>query len=392
MEKNFRFNIKFDYILAVTVVALCVIGILMIGNATGNPTVNPDDANWLQVISSMTNKTPALLNLLWFGLGIVTIVIILFFDYRILDKFWIFIYVANILLLGLVLVLGKTVGGTTGWFAVGNVRAFQPSEVAKIALIIVMAKQLSNHPEGIKDFKSFGILLGLFGLPLALIIGQPDLGTAMVYIFIFYIMMFLAGTKWWMLVGVTIIGIFGIIILWNTDIMNDNRISRLLVFIDPDIDPTGAGYNLKQSLISVGSGGLSGKGFFSPDAISQLNYLPAESTDFIFAATAETWGLVGSLVIIGLYLVLIIRMLAISRQAFDLFGSYLVIGVMAMFMFHIFENVGMCIGIMPITGIPLPFLSYGGSNMLTNLISVGIVLNVFMRRKRGIFTTGDKIY
>ena len=217
-------------------------------------------------------------------------------------------------------------------------------------------------------------------MPLLLVLRQPDWGTAMVYIAIVAGMLFAAGLDW----RFGVVGVSGFLasipLLWNF-VLNEFQRERVLVFLDPSRDLQGSGLQVLKSRVAIGSGGLFGKGFFQEGALSQLDYIPEKHNDFIFAVAGETMGFVGCLVIVALFLVLILRMMQQAGRARDRFGMLVIVGVVSMFLFHIFENIGMTIGLMPVTGIPLPFLSYGGSNMLTNMIAVGLVLNIAMRRE-----------
>lgn len=218
-------------------------------------------------------------------------------------------------------------------------------------------------------------------IPLALILAQPDLGTALVYIFITAIMLIASGTKGSYLAFLTITGAVSVIPLWKF-FLGDTQKKRILTFIDPNLDPLGSGYNVIHSKTAIGSGQLVGKGFFNKSALSQLNYIPVQESDFIWAVTGETLGFWWSAFIIIVFAALILRMIILANRTPDKFGSYLIIGVAAMMFFHIFENIGMAIGIMPVTGIPLPFFSYGGSSMITNLIGIGLIEGVYLRHKR----------
>jgi rod shape determining protein RodA len=382
LEKKMWAN--FDLLLVLNVLALVVVGILMIGNATGNPDAAVSDG-WLQVIASM-NKTSVLSTMLWFVVGVAAASLLIIFDYHSFGNVSMFIYWAANIMLAVVLVLGKTINGTQGWLMKGSI---QPSELAKLTLIIVLAKWLSRKPEGIRKVSDLLLTLLLVAVPLVLIVLQPDYGTAFVYLFITLVMLFVSGTDWKLLLGM--FGICGAAgyPLWL--ILPQTQKNRILALVAPEtIDPSKL-YNVKQSVTAIGSGQLTGRGFFAPGSFCQLNYVPEKQTDFIFSVTGEAWGFVGCVIILALYAFLLIRLLMLSRRSFDRFGSYLIIGVMAMIGFHVFENIGMTIGVMPCTGIPLPFLSYGGSNMVTNLLAIGLAESVCIRRRYGMFREGDAL-
>jgi rod shape determining protein RodA len=377
----------FDWPILVLVFLLVVIGLAMIANATGKPTAEKG-AGWLEVLSSMNLKT-TLYNGLWFLLGLGLIAIVLMFDYEMFGRAAGFIYWANIALLVVVLAIGTIRGNARSWFIFGE-RGFQPSEIAKLALIITLAKQLTRYRDGIGSFRELLPVLVHVFIPLVLIALQPDYGTAMVYVFITAVMLFASGTKLWIMGLLTAAGAAAMVPMWMF-IMSDEQKTRFLTFLNPSLDPWGDGYSVTQSKIAVGSGQITGKGFFNSESLTQLNFITESSTDFIFSVTGETLGLVGTVTVVALYAMLIFRLLWLSRQAYDAFGSYIVVGVMAMMMFHIFQNIGMTIGIMPVTGIPLPFISYGGSNMWTNMIAVGLALNVGMRRRRNMFAITEEV-
>lgn len=378
-KKNFK---NFDILLMLICAALIVFGVLMIANATGNPTASNDEG-WLTVIASM-DKNSVLLTLLWVVVGLVAGTAVIWFDYHTFGEARRYIYWGTVAMLGVVLVIGSTVNNSKSWLFGGSV---QPSEIAKLALILVLSKTLSEKPHGIQTLRELLQVLMLVGLPIALIIGQRDFGTMLVYVFITAVLLFVSGTNWKLLVGLVVAG--GILAVPTWFLVGDVQRQRIMTFIDPSSASPQALYNVKQSITAIGSGQMTGRGFFADGSFCQLDYIPVKESDFIFSITGETMGFVGAGIIIALYALLLIRLLILSRRAFDRYGSYLIIGVMAFFAFHIFENVGMTMGVMPVTGIPLPFLSYGGSNMVTNLIAIGLVQNVCMRRRYSIFKEGE---
>ena len=327
-------------------------------------------------------------------IGIALAVFILYFDYTLLQQYSLYIYGAAILVLIIVLVFGTEVRGTTGWISIGGLPPLQPAEFTKILLIIGFADFLSRRKG---ELNSLGQLVSCFaymGLPFILIMMQPDLGTALVYLVIMVVMMYMAGANPRLLGGL-IIGGVGFIALWlflhfhygAWLPLDDYQIKRLVVFIDPYQDGKGgrgAGWNTIQSLIAIGAGGLTGSGLFNGTQV-QLNFLPEHHTDFIYAVIGEELGFLGAALLLVLYGMLLFRALIISSKSREMYGTLIVSGIIAMWLFHIFENIGMCIGLMPVTGIPLPFVSYGGSNMLTNMIAVGLILGVNIRGKKLVF-------
>lgn len=275
--------------------------------------------------------------------------------------------------------LGYEAGGATSWLAIGGIRLFQPSEPAKLVTILVMAIVISQFKGKIENWRDVARVSGYLALPLGLILLQPDLGTGLVFVAITMGMLLIGGLKprWFLVFLVLGAVVVGIVI--KADLLEDYQRNRLLVFIDPELDPTGAGYNLAQSKIAIGSGELTGKGLGSGTQ-GNLNFLPERHTDFIFSVLGEELGFMGAVLLLGLYLALLVTALEISAQSRDLLGSLVVAGVISMWTFQILVNIGMTIGLMPITGIPLPFMSFGSSFMVTNMAATGMLLSVWARR------------
>ena len=288
------------------------------------------------------------------------------------------IYAINIILLIAILVIGKEIKSSKSWIIIGPMR-FQPSEIVKIGFILTFAKQLERKGDIINSIKGL-IQLMLYLLPiLGLILLQPDFGTGLVFIFFSFFMLYAAGLNYKFILGVGTIGIISVPALWLYYLKPYQK-HRILVFFNPELDPLGSGYHVIQSKIAVGSGQFLGKGLFKGTQ-NNLGFIPERHTDFIFSIIGEELGLLGSMIIILLFLWLIMRCMYIAKISKDNYGKYITVGVMSMFLFHVLENIGMTIGIMPVTGIPLPFISYGGSSLLTNMIAIGLVLNVGMRRQ-----------
>jgi len=372
---------KVDWLLLILVLAISFYGVVCIFAATGVPT-EQTATSFLELLS-IQPVSYARLQLLWIAVGLIAMCATMYFSYQLLSQFSNFIYWANIALLVIVLGMEAGRGGMSGWFRIGESRTFQPSEIAKLAIIISLAKWFSNRKKPIETFSEMLPVLAYVGLPLLLIVAQPDYGTAMVYIAILAVMLFISGTSYKLIGSILITFLLVLLPLWyylmNADVSDNFRMMRILSFIDPSADPDAA-RQVSNAKIAIGSAGLWGKGLFQEGSFALLNYIPDDYTDFIFSIVAETFGFVGSGALVLGYFLLMLRMTALSSQSGDSFGSYLTIGIMAMMLFHIFENICMVIGLMPVTGIPLPFISYGGSNMLANYVGIGIVLNVYMRR------------
>lgn len=286
--------------------------------------------------------------------------------------------------------LSGTAKGATSWLEVFGVRLFQPSEPAKLIFIIVVASAIARYEGSIDRPRDVGrIMVYLLGA-VALIMLQPDLGTGLVFVAITMIMLVAGGMKaryfaYLALASVLLVG--GALAIDSTldrmagrDVaLKDYQEDRLVIFLQPDRDPTGAGYNLAQAKIAIGSGGLTGKGLGSGTQ-SNLHFIPERHTDFIFAVLGEETGFAGAIALLGLYLALLVSALAVATSSRDLYGALIAVGIIGMWLFQILENVGMTVGMMPITGIPLPFVSFGSSAMVTNLAAIGLLLSVWSRR------------
>jgi len=308
----------------------------------------------------------------------VAMIVALSIDYNTIGRYWKLIYFLNILLLIFVKFFGATRKGAQSWIDLGFFD-LQPSEFAKIAVIITLAKVIDANKNEISTFK--GILkVGIHvGLPTLLIFLQPDLGTALVFVVITALMLFVAGLDW-KIIGLSIGGFIAALpVMWM--VMAPYQRERILVFLNPERDPLGRGYNVIQSKIAIGSGQLLGRGL-GESRFNQLKFLPERHTDFVFSVIGEVFGLVGALVVISLLLIVLLRCIRAAVKAKDLYGSLIVIGVVGILTFQTYENIGMTMGIMPVTGIPLPFLTYGGSSLMSMMLAIGLVLNVGMRNQK----------
>lgn len=380
-----------DWLLFANIVVLIGFSMLAIASAVSEPLT--EGTGSLSEALAQLDLSYVTQQLTWFGVGLFAMFVVLLPDYHAIGEYYKWIYIILIVLLIAVFFLGKEVNGTKGWFRIGN-SGFQPSEIGKIAIIIMMARMISNHTKGkdggITKIKELLPIIGVFLIPLALIIIQPDFGTAMVYVFTFFSMLFLARTSLKLILGM--VACVGIALPAAWFVLADWQKNRIYSFLGiqaegmTDQQMADNARQANQAKVAIGSGQVTGKGLFSLGGESRLSHIAEKHTDFIFASTTEAVGFIGAMIIILLYFVLIIRTLWLATKAKDDFGALIVVGVMAMTLFHIFENVGMNIGVMPITGIPLPFFSYGGSNLLTNMIAFGLVINVSMRRQRWSFS------
>jgi rod shape determining protein RodA len=313
----------------------------------------------------------------WLLIGLVLMVTIAFIEYRTYSDIAYIVYMIALGLLLMVLAYGMITSGAQRWVKIGPF-SFQPSEFVKISFILALAKFFHRPPDR-KGYslKQLPLPFLFLLLPMALILKQPDLGTAIVLLLVFFSILIFVKIRWSSLLTIGLTGAAAVPLLWN--FLKEYQKKRIITFFNPDLDPLGAGYHLIQSKIAVGSGGILGKGFMKGTQ-SKLGFLPEQQTDFIFSALGEEWGLIGSLFVIGLYLALILWGLRIAVQAKDRFSAILAFGVAAMFFWHVFINIGMVLGMMPVVGIPLPLLSYGGSFIVSTLIGIGLLLNVSMRR------------
>lgn len=360
-----------DYYIFAAVLTIITLGILMIYSAThANPADNNGDPFFY------VKK-----QFFWLILGLIGMFGAMSLDYQILSKWSKQIYYCNLLLLIAVMVLGRSSLGAQRWIEIGPI-VLQPSEFAKIFIIITLANHLQDKVGELKTMRDLFPAMLHVGIPMIFIMKQPDLGTSLVFSAIFLGMIITAGVNWRTFACLS--GIIGAILPFFWHFLKEYQKKRLLVFLDPNVDPTGAGYHIIQSRIAIGSGGIFGKGLFAGTQ-SQLNFLPEHHTDFIFAVLGEELGLLGALVLLSLYFIIVWRGIKVATEAKDNFGTLIAVGVVSMLSFHLLVNIGMTSGIMPVTGIPLPFMSYGGSALLTNMVSIGLLLNVCIRKQKILF-------
>ena len=374
IERRFWRNI--DYQLCASVFCLIGIGLLMIYSTTGL------SHGFLYVQKQ----------LIFLVVSSIFAFLLLLEDYRFSKRMFWFIYGSMMFLLLLVLFIGVERNGAKSWINLGF-SDLQPSELAKIGIILALAKYLDDK-ENLSHFTDLFIPFIIVLFPLILILKQPDFGTAMVFIAILFGMLFVGGARWQHLLGIILSGIILLGAMFyaherfNLPIpLKEYQIKRLTVFLNPNKDEETRkrwGYQVIQSVITVGSGQFTGKGYLKSTQ-GRLKFLPAAHTDFIFAAFCEEFGFLGAFFLLGLYFFILWRGLQIAAQARDRFGTLIATGIVSMLLFHILINVGMNIGIMPITGIPLPFLSYGGSSLLTSMIGIGFLLNIWFRRQKIMF-------
>ena len=378
VNESRRSRAHFDWQLMVLVFSLAAFGVLAVSVATFSTASSVEDTLLNYIVTSYYGMRQAI----FFFVAFVVVLFIAYFPYEILRRRAAMFYFLACGLLAITLITNGA-QGVKAWTDLIWGYTIQPSEFVKLACIIVVAKYLETESEPLSTLNSWVKLGMLMAIPWLLTLAQGEMGSVLVMIFIFGIMMFFGGARIRVLVSVVAVGVIALAILYGYMVAtgSDNyRLERILSFIDPSLADASASYQQTNSKIAIGSGGLTGRGTFVQGAFSQLDYVPEDWTDFIFATIGEAFGFIGSFMVIFVYMLIILRMLYLSRYTMDRFGQMTIIGVMAMLLFHVFENVGMATGLMPITGIPLPFLSYGGSNLVTNMAGIGLVLNVVKNR------------
>ena len=305
-------------------------------------------------------------------------------DYRLLRAYTPIIWLAAVVGLVLVLIpgIGSEINGARAWIALPGGFQIQPAELAKIAIIVGIAMILADRDQVDQDPSDLDVLkaLAISAVPILLIVAQPDLGTVLIISAAVVAMIGASGARAIWVVGLLLLGVVGVFTAVQTGAVNEYQVARLQSFVDPNADPQATGYQLRQSRITIGSGGLFGKGLFEGPQTNG-RFVPEQQTDFIFTVAGEELGFVGGSLILFLYFLIFLRAFAICKRSSDLFGRLVCIGVIAWFGFQTFENIGMAMGLMPMTGVPLPLLSYGGSSMFANLIGIGLLQNVYARSR-----------
>ena len=365
---------RFDLTLNLAVAALLLIGTLLVYAAT---------REWFR----SNNLDPEyylkrhILNILIGGLLAYGTTLI---DYRLLRAYAPILWLISVI--GLIAVfipgIGEEVNNSNAWISLPGGFQLQPAELAKIAIIVGIAMVLSDRDQTQDDPSDLDVVkaLAIAAIPVLLIVLQPDLGTVLIISAAVVAMIGVSGARPIWVVGLLLLAVVGGFTAVKTGAVSDYQVARLQSFVDPTSDPQATGYQIRQSRITIGSGGIFGKGLFEGPQTSG-RFVPEQQTDFIFTVAGEELGFVGCSLILFLYLLIFIRAFIICRQSRDLFGRLVCIGVIAWFIFQSFENIGMAMGLMPMTGVPLPFLSYGGSSMFANLIGIGLLQNVHARSR-----------
>jgi rod shape determining protein RodA len=358
-----------DLALLGCIVAVSLLGCLMIFSSTRGR--DPSDFDTSYVAKQV----------LFVGIGLVAMLVTAFFDYRRYREAVPVLYGGVMLLLmGVITGLGSEKKGAQAWYPLGPFQ-LQPSELAKIVVIVTLAAVIANFNSEL-DLRRLAVVLGVAGAPMALIMLQPDLGTTLVFVSVVMGMLLIGGAKVRHILALTIIGVIATAVVLNSGMLETYQQCRLTSFLEQeneDCAERGSGYNQDQAKVAIGSGGVLGTGVFQGTQ-TRLDIVPEQHTDFIFTAVGEELGFVGAGTLLALLSIITWRIWRTAQLARDSLGTLICIGVLSMFVFQVFENVGMTMGIMPVTGIPLPFMSYGGSSTLTAFIAMGLVLNIHMRR------------
>ena len=369
----------FDWLLFLNVIAISLFGIVTIFSAT-TTSVTDEPATVMEMLETQP-ITYARLQFFWVLGGIAVMSAIIYFSYEVYGRYARVIFI--IMLVVLVIVLGMQAGrgGMTAFFQWGGGnRGLQPSEFGKIAIVICLARLLAGRKGPINTVREL-IVFGMHvAIPLLLVLAQPDFGTAMVYLAIFCVLVFASGTNYKLILGAIAIVVLIAIPGWYLlNSMGDSfRLDRILMWLHPE-DYEDEARQIINGQIAIGSGGMWGKGIVSVGSFASLGYISDDHTDFIFAIVCESFGFAGGIALVVAYILMLARLIHLSIRVTDPLGSYMIIGVFGMFLFHFVENICMVIGLLPVTGIPLPFMSYGGSSMLANFMGIGLVENVVMR-------------
>jgi len=359
---------NFDWLTFGLIICLSLIGVITIYSATRPPAGVGEHPDFYSK------------QIIWLVISMASLFIMVFFDYKWLDRYAYQLYGAGLFLLVAVLIAGRSSMGAKRWLSIGFF-SFQPSEFFRIMFIIGLSSYLArrNNDPGAQMSAKTVVIFALF--PLALLIKQPDLGTAILMISLFIVLSISKGVSKKVITVVLLIGIVSVPFLGHIfwEGLKGYQKDRLVAFMDPDVDPSGIGYHINQSKISIGSGGILGKGYLKGTQ-GPLRFLPEKHTDFIFAVYAEERGFVGSFLLMCIYLLLFLRGLDTACRAKDEFGRLMAVGITAMFFVYYCVNIGMTLSVMPVVGIPLPFVSYGGTALLSNFIAAGILINIRTRR------------
>ncbi len=374
---NRRMRAHTDWPLILLVAGMSLFGVIAVCVATYSI-----DSTAESILAHIIESDSAMRQCFFLLLAPLIIVVMMNIPYHLLKRFTNLLYGLATFLVAFTWITNRA-EGVKAWTDVIWGLTIQPSEFIKLAMILALAQDLSHEDRPLSTGRDFWKLMLRVAVPAAIILASGETGSLIVIVFFAAVMMFFSNVSMKLIGTLIAVAVLLLITLYAGMIaldIDDYRIRRILAFVNPDLSPQDDAYQMLQSKMTIGSGGLTGIGTFVDGSMSQLNYVPADWTDFIFATIGEAWGFIGCSCIILTYIAIIGRMLYLARYTTDKFGMLVIIGVMGMLLFHVFENIGMTLGILPITGIPLPFLSYGGSNMTTNMGGIGLVLNVTRNR------------
>lgn len=373
-----RTRAHLDVPLLVITYILALFGVYSIAIATFNPEKGTD----LSVLNYILNSNSASWQAVFCLASPLILGFLVAIPYELLRVQGRLVYYAIIGLLLLALA-SEAISGVSAWIPIGRGRTIQPAEFIKIGIILMLARSFSSTEKPFNSLRNAAYNILLFGAPVLITLAQGEVGSVLVMCVIFYVMLYFADAEPWLLLTILILAVlavFGLIGYMLVSGSQSFRLLRILSFLNPEEYKSSGGYQILNSQLAIGSGGKTGIGTFVTGSLSQLNYVPEDWTDFIFSAIGEAFGFVGCVGVILMYALLLLRMFYLASFTADKYGKLIIFGVMAMFFAHIVENIGMTIGLLPITGIPLPFLSYGGSNFVTNMAGIGLVLNVVKNR------------
>ena len=377
-DENRRSRAHVDGVLIALVFGMSLFGIVAVCVATFSPGSDPDTSFLNHIFESSYAGRQCLFLLV----APLVVGVIMAVPYGLLRQRAELLYWASFALLTVTTIFNRA-QGVKAWLDILWGYTIQPSEFAKLAMILILAKQLSRQDRPLSDIRSFVRVFLMVIIPGLVILLQGETGSLLVIIFLFAVMMYFSNVSLKTLGILAAIAILGILSIYGFMVATgstDYRLARIAGWLNPEMYASDDAYQQTMSKMAIGSGGFSGIGMFKDGAISQLNYVPADWTDFIYSTIGETWGFIGCVSVLTGYILILLRMLYLAWYTRDKFGRLIICGVMGMLLFHVLENIAMTLGLMPITGIPLPFLSYGGSNMITNMGGVGLVLNVTRNR------------
>ena len=373
-----RTRAHLDIPLLVITYALALFGVYCIAIAT----FNPDKGTDLSVLNYILNSNSASWQTVFCMASPLILGFLVAVPYELMRVQGRLAYYGIIVLLMLALA-SEAISGVSSWIPIGRGRTIQPAEFIKIGIILMLARSFASTDKPFNSVRNAIYNLGIFGIPVLITLAQGEVGSVLVMCVIFYVMLYFADAEPWLLLTIMILAVIAIFGLFGYMMVSGSqsfRLQRILSFLNPEEYKSSGGYQILNSQLAIGSGGKTGIGAFVTGSLSQLNYVPEDWTDFIFSAIGEAFGFIGCAGVILAYFLLLLRMFYLAYYTADKYGRMIIYGVMAMFFAHIVENIGMTVGLLPITGIPLPFISYGGSNFVTNMAGIGLVLNVVKNR------------